>query len=176
MIFAVALGTAGVWVLMSESARQPRIELADDQDVGPTDKRPQAALAAHLGLVRGDLWAELFLLYSDPITSQNRRDFGATTTLNEAIPAAHRALTYAPYRSDVWLLLAEMAQKYQLQNPKTSTALAMSYYTAPYDLALAPLRLSVATRVDALNDPEVQDFVERELRSILAAKPGLRPA
>ena len=118
--------------------------------------------------------AVFFILGS--ITSETRRDFGATTTLDEAVPVAYRALAYAPYRSEVWLLLAEMAQKYQLQHPKTGTALAMSYYTAPYNLALAPLRLSVAARGDGLSDPEVQDFVERELQTILAAKPELRPA
>src|SRR5215213_8537828 len=110
MMFAVTLGTAGAWVLMSELARPSRMPLPIAPNVALTDQRPQAALAAHLGMVRGDLWAELFFLFSDPITSESRRDFGATTTLNEAVPAAHRALTYAPYRSEVWLLLAEMAQ------------------------------------------------------------------
>ena len=176
MMFAVTLGTAGAWVLMTEVARPSRIPLPIAEDVAPIDQRPQAALAAKLGMVRGDLWAELFFLYSDPITSETRRDFGATTTLDEAVPAAHRALAYAPFRSEVWLLLAEMAQKYQLQNPTSSSALAMSYYTAPNNLALAPLRLSVAARGNGLSDTEVQDLVEQELRTILAAKPELRPA
>src|SRR3954447_25988127 len=176
MMLAVTLGTAGAWVLMTELARPSRMQLPIAQNAAPTHQRPQAALAAHLGMVRGDLWADLFLLFSDPITSETRRDSGATTTLDEAVAAAHRALAYAPYRSGVWLLLAEMAQRYGLQNPKSSNALAMSYYTAPYNLALAPFRLSVAARGDALTDPEIRNFVERELRTILAAKPELRPA
>src|SRR5438874_8141288 len=49
-------------------------------------------------------------------------------------------------------------------------------YTAPYNWTLAPLRLSVAARGDALTDPELQQFVERDLRTILAGKPELRNA
>src|SRR5205823_5258420 len=93
---------------------------------------------------------------------QTGRHFG--TTLNEAVPAAQRALAYAPYRSEVWLLLADMAENYQLPNPKSGAALAMSYYTAPYNWTLAPRRLAVAARGDALTDPELQPFVERDLR------------
>src|SRR4051794_39050874 len=87
MMFAVALGTAGTWVLMTEAARPSRIQSPIAEDVPPPDPRPQAALAAKLGMVRGDLGAELFFLYSAPTPSEPRRDFGPTTTLDEAIPA-----------------------------------------------------------------------------------------
>jgi hypothetical protein len=49
---------------------------------------------------------------------------------------------YAPFRSEVWLLLAEMAG------------------TAPYNLALAELRLSVATRGNAVRDPGLRQLPE----------------
>ena len=52
----------------------------------------------------------------------------------------------------------------------------MSYYTAPYNQALTPLRLSVATRGNAVHDAELRQLVEQDLQIILASKPNLRPA
>jgi hypothetical protein len=177
LAFAVTLGIADAWTLMSELARPPRIGFPIIQNYpAAAEQRPKAALAARLGLVRGDLWAELFFSFADSIVGRSGRDFGAITTLNEAVPAAQRALAYAPYRSEVWLLLADLTDKYELPNPKSGAALTMSYYTAPYNLTLTPLRLSVATRGDALRDADLQQFVERDLRMILAGKPELRPA
>ena len=167
LMFAVTLAIAGAWILISEFARPSRIGFPVHHNDLDADQRAKASRAAHLGLVRGDLWAELFFSFSG-------RDFGPTA--NEALLAAQRALAYAPYRTEVWLLLADMAEKYQLPNPKSGAALTMSYYTAPYNWTLAPLRLSVAARGDALTDPELQQFVERDLRTILAGKPELRNA
>jgi hypothetical protein len=96
--------------------------------------------------------------------------------LNEASPAARRALVYAPFRSEVWLLLAEMAEDYELQTPSAATALTMSYYTAPYNQALTPRRLSVATRGTAVQDAELRQLVEQDLQTVLASKTNLRPA
>jgi hypothetical protein len=170
MAFAVTLWLAGTWTLISELALAPR--------AGPAsaDQRRRAAVAARVGMVRGDLWANLFFTFADAIVSRSGRDFGAIETLNEALPAARRALMYAPFRSDVWLLLAEMAKAYELETPSATTALTMSYYTAPYNQALTPLRLSVATRGNAVRDAELRQFVEQDLQMIVASKPELRPA
>jgi len=126
-------------------------------------------------MVRGDLWAALFFTFADAIVSRSGRDFGAIETLNEALPAAQRALVFAPFQGEVWLLLAAMAQDYELQAPNTIDALTMSYYTAPYNLALAALRLSVATRGNAVRDPGLRQLVEQDLQIILASKPEMRP-
>jgi hypothetical protein len=170
MAFAVTLWLAGTWTLISELALAPR--------AGPAsaDQRRRAAVAARVGMVRGDLWANLFFTFADAIVSRSGRDFGAIETLNEALPAAQRALVFAPFQSEVWLLLAAMAEDYELQAPNFIDALTMSYYTAPYNLALAALRLSVATRGNAVRDPGLRQLVEQDLQTILASKPNLRPA
>jgi len=87
---------------------------ADQNYPAAAAQRSRMALAARVRLVRGDLWAELFFSFSDSIISRSGRDFGAIETLNEALPVAQRALLYAPYRSEVWLLLADMAEDYEL--------------------------------------------------------------
>jgi len=177
MVFAIILGIAGGWTLICELARAPRIGFPFDQNYqAAADKRWKAALAARVGMVRGDLWAELFFSFANSILIRSGPDFGAVETLNEALPAARRALVYAPLRTEVWLLLAEMAKDYELQTPSAATALTMSYYTAPYNQALTPLRLSVATRGNAVRDAELRQLVEQDLQTILARKPNLHPA
>jgi hypothetical protein len=175
--FAVTLAIAGTWTLISELARAPRIGFPIDQNYqAAADQRWKAALAARVGMVRGDLWAELFFSFANSILIRGDPNFGAIETLNEGLPAGRRALMYAPFRSDVWLLLAEMAKDYELQTPNEATALTMSYYTAPYNPALTPLRLSVATRANAVRDPTLKQLVEQDLQMILTSKPHLRPA
>ena len=177
MVFAIILGIAGGWTLICELARAPRIGFPVDQNYqAAADQRRKAALAARLGMVRGDLWAELFFSFANSILIWSSPDYGAIETLNEALPAARRALVYAPLRSEVWLLLAEMAKDYELQTPSAAIALTMSYYTAPYNQGLTPLRLSVATRGNAVRDAELRQLVEQDLQTILARKPNLRPA
>lgn len=177
LVFAVFLAIGGAWTLISASARAPRIGFPIDQNYqAAADQRWKAALAARVGMVRGDLWAELFFSFANSILIRGGPDFGAIETLNEALPAARRALVYAPFRSEVWLLLAEMAKDYKLQTPSAATALTMSYYTAPYSQALTPLRLSVATRGTAVRDAELRQLVEHDLQMILASKPNQRPA
>jgi hypothetical protein len=177
LVFAITLGIAGAWTLIGELARAPRIGFPVDQNYqAAADQRWRAALVARVGTVRGDLWAELFFSFANSILVRSGPDFRAVETLNEALPAAQRALVYAPFRSEVWLLLAEMAKEYELQAPSVATALTMSYYTAPYSQALTPLRLSVATRGNAVRDAELRQLVEQDLRIIFANKPNLRPA
>jgi len=177
MVFAITLGIAGAWILICEPARAPRIGFPVDQNYqAAADQRWKAALAARVGAVRGDLWAELFFSFANSILIRSDADFGAVETLNEALPAARWALVYAPFRSEVWLLLAEMAKDYELQTPSAATALTMSYYTAPYNQALTPLRLSVATRGSAVRDAELRQLVEQDLQIIFASEPNLRPA
>jgi hypothetical protein len=174
-MFAGCLAAAGAWMLTAELARPPRDGFPINQNYpAAAAHRQQAIRAAHLGMVRGVLWAELFFSFTDLILMPSGRDFGAITTLNEALPAAERALAYAPCQSEVWLLLADMAEKYELPNPKGAAALKMSYYTAPYKTSLAPLRLSVAMRSEELSDVDLRQFVERDLRTMLAGPPEIR--
>jgi hypothetical protein len=177
MVFAITLGIAGGWTLICELARAPRIGFPFDQNYrAAADQRWKAALAAQVGMVRGDLWAELFFSFANSILIRGGPDFGAIETLNEALPAARRALVYAPFRSEVWLLLAGMAKDYELQTPNAATALTMSYYTAPYNQALTALRLSLATRGNAVRDAALRQLVEQDLQIIFASRPNLRPA
>ena len=68
MAFAVTLAIAGIWTLFSELGREPRIGFPIDQNYqAAADQRWRAVLAARVGIVRGDLWAELFFSFANSI-------------------------------------------------------------------------------------------------------------
>jgi hypothetical protein len=53
----------------------------------------------------------------------------------------------------------------------------MSYYTAPNELALFPLRLNVSLHAkEVMDDAELQDMVRRDISVILTRAPALKPA
>jgi hypothetical protein len=55
--------------------------------------------------------------------------------------------------------------------------LKMSYYTAPNELALLPLRLNVSLHAKGvIDDAELQDMVRRDISVILTRAPALKPA
>lgn len=87
-----------------------------------------------------------------------------------------RVLEYSPLRGDVWLVLAAMSKQYG-GNYDTTALLKMSYYTAPNELNLIPLRLSVALGTDAaVKDSELRDLIRRDLKVAITARPALQPA
>ena len=58
---------------------------------------------------------------------------------------------------------------YRWSDINVTEAQKMSYYTAPNDEALLPLRLRLAAQSEALNDTELQEFIRRDLRLLLAS-------
>lgn len=86
-------------------------------------------------------------------------------------------LRHSPLRGDLWLLLAAMSAQNDRSGYDTAGLLKMSYYTAPNDVDLFPLRLSVALSRDALvRNLELRDLVSRELRVVVTRQPALKPA
>ncbi len=65
-------------------------------------------------------------------------------------------------------MLAGLASRYHPPNLNATAALKMSYYTGQNEVALMPLRLRVATSSEAIGDTDVQEFVRRDLRLLLA--------
>jgi len=171
LVFAVLLGAQCVWLLLSEFSRPGINLLPTDQPAAITAAKQQDAAfwAASVGVVRGDLWAESAFTYADLL-------FGPTvSSTNPALTdaAAHaslsvdRALRTAPHQSSVWLLLAGLALRFPSGHLDPTEALKMSYYTAPSEQKLFPLRLSLAARADRFDDVAMREFASRELRLLL---------
>lgn len=86
-------------------------------------------------------------------------------------------LRYSPLRGDLWLLLAALSTETQWHGYDTAGLLKMSYYTAPNDIELFPLRLCVALSRDALvRDVELRDLIRRDIKVIVTRQPALKPA
>ena len=105
------------------------------------------------------------LLWADPADrSQSNKLMG------QARVRLDRALRYAPLRSEAWLLLAGLASRYKWPRLEPAEALKMAYYTAPNESRLLPLRLLIAARSNAIEDSDVQQFVRRDLRLLMAQR------
>jgi hypothetical protein len=170
LAFAVLLGVQCIWLLLAQLSRPNLIRLPTEAQAAAAavEHRSDAARAAWIGSIRGDLWAESAFTYADLLWTGPSTDPDQTKSLEQAHARLDRALDDAPHQAGAWLLLAGLASRYRWPNLNAMEALKMSYYTGPSEETLMPLRLGVATRSDAVGDTEVQEFVRRDLRLLLA--------
>jgi len=172
-IFAVVLGLQAAWLLSAELMRvslpffpgdKTEIEYALAQ-------RELAAAAAKVGWLRGDLWAD----YALAADSRSLNDVPAATASDMTELMSERALAFAPYDARLWLLLSAINARSGWKDDKTLAQLKMSYYTAPNDTRLIPLRIAIAIQSQAIGDEELQILVEHEIRTLILHKPELKP-
>ena len=136
-----------------------------------------AALAAWLGLIRGDLWTDYAVALASALPggivgSAVGHDI---EKVRDARSAAERAASLAPENARAWALLAALDTRLGGFTSRVSGPLKMAYYTGPNEVPLMALRLSIASRLDALTDEESQSLVGREIRTIVTRKPKLKP-
>jgi hypothetical protein len=94
----------------------------------------------------------------------------------EGEEAIKEVLRQAPYRSELWLVLATLQTQRKTGNKQIIEALKMSYFTAPNDAELMPLRLYTATRSDALADGDLKELARGDIRLMLIRRSDLRGA
>ena len=94
-----------------------------------------------------------------------------------ALDALARALQSSPVRGDLWLMLAALSKERRPAKYDVTALLKLSYYTAPNDFALLPLRLTVALgEVSGASEPELRELVQRDVKIALTKQSSLRPA
>jgi hypothetical protein len=169
-IFAAVLGLQCVWLLLADLSRAEIDRLPPDAQSADfaAKQRNNATWAAWLGAIRGDLWADSAFTFADLLWANPGSDL--TSSLNQVYVSLDRAVDYAPHQSGAWLLLSGLASQHQWTKVNAAEALKVSYYTAPNDLTLLPLRLLIAAESEAISDAEIQQFVRRDLRLLLARK------
>jgi hypothetical protein len=107
-------------------------------------------------------------------TTAARPEFGAE---HAALNAAAGTLRYSPLRGDLWLKLAAISKEQRSTGYDIVALLKLSYYTAPNDLELLPLRLTVSLGVSSvLSEPELRELVQRDVKIALTKQSSLRPA
>jgi len=179
-LFGVFLSAQAAWILLTERHRLNHILLPVDGRTATIAFAEQDRIkqAASLAVVRGDLWAESAFTYGSQLWIDRAVWLDAGDQLNtEALKTMTRALRYSPHRGDVWLMFAALADKYKWSGFQPSLLLKMSYYTAPNELALLPLRLNVSLHAKGVtDDAELKDMVRRDISVILTRAPALKPA
>lgn len=181
LVFSTVLALLSAWIVVAEYYRPPRVQLLVNRQTSlshgdPADQQ-NAKRAASIAQVRGDLWAESAFTHSDllwrePVAAPDNSDAASNDTRQDL----EKAIRYAPHRGDVWLMLAAMADRYHWRGFQPGALLKMSYYTAPNELALFPLRLQVSLQANNLKDPEIQDQIKRDIRLVVTKIPSLKPA
>jgi hypothetical protein len=139
-----------------------------------TDK---VSKAASIAPARKDVW----MTQQSSAAAQTKTDgdsFGnQSTSRPSTMNAFANALHYSPLRGDNWLMLAAISKQQKSAGYNAAALLKMSYYTAPNEIDLIPLRLSVALGTDAvIREPELRDLVGRDLKVAIARQPAFRPA
>jgi hypothetical protein len=179
-LFGVFLFAQAAWILLAERHRLNHIRLPVDGRTATIAfaEQDKSKQAASLAVVRGDLWAESAFTYGSQLWTDRAIWLDGGDQLNtEALKTMTRALRYSPHRGDVWLMFAALADKYKWSGYQPSLLLKMSYYTAPNELALLPLRLNVSLRAKGVtDDAELKDMVRRDISVILTRAPALKPA
>jgi hypothetical protein len=180
VLFGVFLSAQAAWILLAERHRLNYTKLPFDRKTATMafTEQDKISYAASLAVVRGDLWAESAFTYGSQLSIDRATELNAGDQLNtEARTTLTRALRYSPHRGDVWLMFAALANKYKWPGYQPSLLLKMSYYTAPNELALFPLRLNVSLHAKGvIDDAELQDMVRRDISVILTRAPALKPA
>jgi hypothetical protein len=170
LVFAMVLGAQSIWLLLAEFSR-PGINSmpTDSQSAALAAKqRNDATWAARIGTIRGDLWADSAYTYSDLLWTNSSNSSENTPSLALARDRLDRAVHYSPNQPGAWLLLAGLASRYRWSEPDPAEALKMSYYTGPSELQLMPLRLLVTVQQENLNDLQLQQLAQRDIRLLFA--------
>jgi hypothetical protein len=177
-MFAGILGLSAIWLLSAELIRPTLPFFPEDVATAraAAAHHGAAGAAAWIGLVRGDLWTDYAMTLAPDLSGKPTGDAAAASlqALEATRSAAMRGAELAPYDSRAWLLLASVDSR--ALDHKAAGPLKMSYYTAPNTVSLIPLRLNIATRTDAITDPDLQILVGGEIRTIITRKPDLKPA
>ena len=173
LVFGIILGLSGLWMLLPELLRPKPIGLVFDRAGAETaaEHRTRAVLAANIGAIRGDLWAEAAFT-----GARFMCDWTSSGQVAQARANAETALALAPIYGAAWLFLAKLPASPQDGENRVGTLLEMSYFTAPSALDLAPWRLERAATSSALADQDLQAFIKSDIRRILDRGPEYRQA
>jgi hypothetical protein len=174
LLAAVLLGLQCVWLLAAELVRPGIDKLPTDiaSAAVAAKQREAAFLAASIGAIRGDLWAESAYTNADLLWGKKgaRENEDLTETLPRARASLDHALDASPHLSSAWLLLAGLASRFPSLGFDATEALKTSYYTGPSEQDLIPLRLRIAVHSDRFSDVEIRQFVGRDIHFLLARK------
>jgi hypothetical protein len=164
--FAAVLALTAGWIIAAEISRP-------SSGASAPARLTAAATAAHIGMFRGDLWAEAALAQGDLLRRDRQVAGGA---LEQARATTEEALHHAPHDARLWLLLASIYSRLDPASGRAAAAFRMSYYTGPHEIDLVPARLAALAGSQAVADGDLQQLARAEIKTALAHRPELKPA
>lgn len=176
LTLATVLGFQATWLVSVELLRPSPGIFRMDQAAALTaaQKQTHAVTAAYIGVFRGDLWADAAFTYSSILwMNYHSDDTSHATQLHVASTMAERALTFAPHRSAMWLMLAALILRSNTASMKANEAIKMSHYTASSDSTLIPHRAQLSVQIETM-DPELQELFKHDVRTIVRHMPDLK--
>jgi hypothetical protein len=178
MVSAVSLGAYAMWISGAEITRTRPPSFPIERGSESRLELERAAIAASIGIIRGDLWADYAILLSSRFLNENMDDHASTSPgeLLAVQAAVEKAATLAPHDSRIWLLLAMVYSQTDTSDARVGRSLMMSYFTGANNTTLMPLRLKIATRLQVISNIDLQVLVSGEIRTIILSKPNLQSA
>lgn len=177
-VLGVVLGISGIWMLLADLLSPKIAGLPFDRSAAEAAARHrnQAIVAAGIGGIRGDLWANA--AFADArflwVNRLTKLDKTSLAQLANAKANAETALALAPINGAAWLFLAKLPATSPDAESRGVTLLEMSYFTAPSAPELAPYRLERVASSSALADKDIQAFVKNDLREIMRSPPDIQ--
>lgn len=173
MVLALIVGGYGLTSMVAELTAAPRPAFPTD----PTKiVAPAGGAPGWLDAVRSDLANNHALIAALQAIQHGQVAGGASTENDRSRLRVSQALSAAPNDAELWLALALLETQHDPGGPVALGALKMSYFTAPSDARLMPVRLDTATVSDALIDLDLAELARGDVRSMLILRPELRPA
>ena len=180
LVLAFALACQAFWILAAEFFRLSSVGFpTSSQSAAVTiANRDDAHIAASIGYLRGDLWADDVLTYPSAYQIHEKDNLSTNNSppIEQVRDIAERALSFAPHDSRIWLVLANIDSRFDWLNKKASNDLRMSYYTGANEVELIPLRLSLAVSFSDISDVDFQQLVRHDISIIITRKPELKSA
>lgn len=172
----LALGCYGLVSAAAELSALPRPAFPSD----PTRMAPPAGEVPDwlpaVPLLRSDLESSHSLIAALQTIQRGKPGSGASSDNMRDRSRVKRALSLAPYDAELWLALALLESQHDPSGPAMLEALKMTYFTAPNDTRLMPVRLDTATQFDALIDPDLAQLARGDVRLMLARQAELKTA
>lgn len=157
------------------SVSRPPLPL-DPSGIAGRSISQSARWAAFAAPLRTDLKANYALALALTALRPDRKALSAADIQKnmEAQEEVKQVLKAAPHNSDLWLALALLQTQRKSGDRQTIEALKMSYFTAPNDAQLMPLRLYTAAASEALSDGDLQELARGDVRLMLLRQADLK--
>lgn len=166
--------SVGCYGIVSGAAEMTALDRPDFPEDSTKTNLASPARAEWLGAVsplRSDLEASQALILGLQAIEQSGSGHRGDGESELARSRLGRALSVTPYDAELWLTLAVLEARRDPNGPAAIESLKMAYLTAPSEARIMPLRLSTATRFDALADPDLRELARSDARLMLTRQP-----